>query len=551
MKKVTAIVHDVKAYAFTHKIISSLVIFGIALGTYSAVKVAQSGSQTTKYVLSPVSRGTIVSAVTGSGQISANEEVVVASKVSGALTSLPVTDGEKVVEGQLLASVDATDAARTLESAQIALAKLEESPATTTLTSTENAVVTSYSSAWNDMTMAFVNLPAIISGIDGMLNKQGQYLSDSNSQYFNDTGRSLRNDALTDDALADENYQASLALYKTLTRQSATSSLEALLESVYTTMQSVSQTIKDERTAVQFIEANVPAAYQSQAESALSTLNTWSDETSGYTSTLLSDKNSIAQSNESLDALVGGPDALDIQSQQLSIQAAEESYGNYFIHAPLSGTLSLAVKPTDTISSGTTIGTIISKEKISVIALNEIDAAKVKVGDKATITFDAINGLSIAGHVSDVSVIGAVSQGVVTYNVTITLDTDDDRIKPGMSVNASIVTDVESDVLTVPNAAVKMQGGTSYVEELAGSVPAAQAAAGVASLMPPKNIPVTIGISNGTMTEILSGLSEGDQIITKTITSSGGAATQAAAAAPSLFGGGGGRGGFGGGARGL
>ena len=91
-----------------------------------------------------------------------------------------------------------------------------------------------------------------------------------------------------------------------------------------------------------------------------------------------------------------------------------------------------------------------------------------------------------------------------------------------MSVNASIVTHVENNVLTVPNSAIKTQGAQSYVQELVSGAP--------------ENIPVTIGVSNSTITEILSGLSEGDQIITKTTNSGGGTATQSTASALSLFG---------------
>ena len=549
-KKISDAVSRLKIYAFAHKTISILIAAAIIAGGYNTVKTIQAGSQTTTYVLSSVSPSTIITSVTGSGQISANEEVAVVSKASGALTSLPVTDGEEVYAGQLLATVDATDAERALQSAEISLAKLEEAPATTTLTQTQDSVVTSYANSFNDVATAFVNLPTIMSGIDSMLNTQSQYLSDSNTEYLSDMARSLRTTALQSDANADNSYQASIAIYKTVTRQSASSSIETLLDSTYATVQSISQAIKDERTAVDFIQSQAAQSNQSLATPFQTNLTTWSNEINGYVATLLSDKNSITQSGESLTSLVNGADPLDIQSQKLSIQAAQETYNDYFIYAPISGILSLAAKPTDTVSSGTTIGTIISKQKIATIALNEIDAAKVNLGDKATLTFDAINGLSIAGHVSDVSVIGTVSSGVVTYTVTITLDTDDARIKPGMSVNTSIVTDVESNVLTVPNSAIKTQGSNSYVQELGQKVSAAQAAAGVTSATAPKNVPVTVGVSNSTVTEILSGLSQGDQVITKTTTTGGtGAAAPTAAAAPSLLGGGAARagGGFGGG----
>ena len=94
------------------------------------------------------------------------------------------------------------------------LAKLEEAPATTTLTAIKTTSRTSYNSAWNDLNTTFINLATIVTGIDDMLNKQGQFLSDSSNQFFNGTTITLRNQALSSDAAADNNYQSSLNLYK-------------------------------------------------------------------------------------------------------------------------------------------------------------------------------------------------------------------------------------------------------------------------------------------------------------------------------------------------
>ena len=95
----------------------------------------------------------------------------------------------------------------------------------------------------------------------------------------------------------------------------------------------------------------------------------------------------------------------------------------------------------------------------------------------------------------EIDTIGTVSQGVVTYNVKIGFDTQDERVKPGMSVSTDIITDVRQDVLMVPNSAIK---SSSYVEALANGQPVRE--------------PVEIGLSNNTMTEIISGLNEGDKI---------------------------------------
>jgi multidrug efflux pump subunit AcrA (membrane-fusion protein) len=129
--------------------------------------------------------------------------------------------------------------------------------------------------------------------------------------------------------------------------------------------------------------------------------------------------------------------------------------------------------------------------------------AKVKVNQKVTLTFDAIEDLNITGEVAEIDALGTVTQGVVNYGVKIIFDTQDERVKSGMSVSAAIITDIKQDVLLVPNAAVKSNNG-QYVEVLENNIP--------------RNQTVETGLSNDTMTEITSGLKEGDKVITQTIT---------------------------------
>jgi len=186
---------------------------------------------------------------------------------------------------------------------------------------------------------------------------------------------------------------------------------------------------------------------------------------------------------------------------------------------------SIDVVKGDAASSGAAVATLISKQQMAEISLNEVDVAKVKVGQKATLTFDAVSDLSIAGQVADVDIIGTVSQGVVNYTVKIGFDTEDERVKPGMSVAASIITDIKQDVLLVPSSAVKTSSGSSYVlipnETVnANNTNSTGGNAGVILATAPRQQAVQTGLSDDTNTEITSGLNEGDQIIVKTVTSS-------------------------------
>jgi HlyD family secretion protein len=255
--------------------------------------------------------------------------------------------------------------------------------------------------------------------------------------------------------------------------------------------------------------------------------------------TILNAKRTIAESTESLKKLKEGTDPLDLQSSRLSVtqrehtlRDARETLANYFVRAPFNGTVAtVAVRKGDSITSGTAVSTFITKDKIAEISLNEVDVAKVSVGQSVTLTFDAVDGLTITGKVIDVSTIGTVSQGVVTYAVKINFDTNDDRVRSGMSVSAAVVTEVKHDVVLVPNSAIKTQGNQSYVEVFAPPLLADTGAQGTISGTPPARVLVVTGASNDTATEILSGIDVGAQVVTRTITSSATAAAQA----PSIF----------------
>jgi HlyD family secretion protein len=271
-----------------------------------------------------------------------------------------------------------------------------------------------------------------------------------------------------------------------------------------------------------------------------SNLNTWTNtmnanvtSLNNLADTIDSSTRNIADKQEALIKLQAGTDALDLRSQELVVEQRQNALNDYYILAPFSGTIAkLEVKNNDSISGGSAIATLITDSKLADISLNEVDAAKVKVGQKATLTFDAIDGLSVAGEVSEVDLVGTVSQGVVSYNAKISFDTQDERIRSGMSVSADIAVDTRQDVLIVPSSAIKSSGGSSYVETFGDAVGVTDNQ-GVASKLTPTQTIVTTGKSDDTSTEILTGLKEGDKIITQTLAAS--ATTKKVASITSLF----------------
>jgi HlyD family secretion protein len=273
---------------------------------------------------------------------------------------------------------------------------------------------------------------------------------------------------------------------------------------------------------------------------------------------LVASQEKLDEAKQALADLNTGPDPLDIAVQkndiaqrESSLQSAEnhladalDTLNDYVVRAPFDGVIvSVAGKLAQPASPSAKLATLLTKAKMVTIPLNEVDIANVKVGQKATITFDAVQDLSIAGQVTEVDQLGSVSQGVVTYNVQVAFLTDDDRVKPGMSASVTIATDVRTDVLTVPNGAVK-NGAVQILPDVKNPGAEAQIT-GVTSAAGPQPVQVQTGAANDQSTEIVSGLNEGDWVVLRTITPGTTASTASAGGNRNagFIGGGGGLGG--------
>ena len=247
---------------------------------------------------------------------------------------------------------------------------------------------------------------------------------------------------------------------------------------------------------------------------------------------------------------------LQLDSAGLTLQNAKTAAAERTVIAPIAGTVTaLNIVNGDTVgSSGQVSGASSSSGTSSsssssdvmditnlnsfdvIVSLAETDVTSVKVGQQAVLTFDALPNLTLTGKVTEVDASGTNAQGVVSYNVTVTPDVTDSSVKGGMTCTANIITAVATDVLAVPNAAVKTAtDGSSYVQVLKNNTPT--------------DVTVEVGLATSSYTQITSGLTAGQEVITAAHTPSAGGTTTTTR---SRTGSGGltGGGGFGGGAPG-
>lgn len=568
MKK-TSLISRVRHWVKAHKLASIVIVIVIGSGIYYIYHRSSAANSTPQYVLTMARTGSVTQTVTGSGQVSAENQLDVTSEVSSKVQTINVTVGQHVNKGDLLVSLDAHDAAISLESARIAYAKLVQPAKDGDLTNAKNSVTKAYTDAYNAASSLHLDLPGIMSGTKSMLYDADGFLSDQYTSNLISTARTYRDTAGRLYDRAAEHYATSLRLYKESSRSSASSTIDTLIDDSYQTAQMVATALQALQNTLTYVTTYQPDYHAVDAAAAASSITTWSTQINSDLSSIVSAQSGIASAENNLSTLIHGADTLDVQSQRLSLQQAQETYANYFIRAPFDGIVGrIPVSVYGQAGASTIVATIIGDRKIANISLNEVDAAKVNVGQPVTITFDAIDGLNATGTVERVDLVGTVSQGVVSYTVRVAIDTQDDRIKPGMSMNVSIATKVTPDVLIVPSTAIKTQNGKKYVEILPESaLPASTTAmsrnsgnlnrtngtgssspmmygqdasstggyafrsgqntgstrpartVNVTTAVTPIQVSVTTGDTDDTNTQIVSGLERGQWVITRTIAS--------------------------------
>ena len=171
------------------------------------------------------------------------------------------------------------------------------------------------------------------------------------------------------------------------------------------------------------------------------------------------------------DAVESADDNLENAENKLS--NTQDNVDDYTIIAPISGTvITKNAKVGDKISkssSGTTTMAVIYDLSTMTLemSVDELDVSSIKVGQSVEITADAVEGETFKGTVTNVSLQSSYSNGVTNYPVTVTLD-DTGSLLPGMNVDAKIILDSSENALVIPASAL-MRGNRVYVKKSSDS----------------------------------------------------------------------------------
>lgn len=210
-----------------------------------------------------------------------------------------------------------------------------------------------------------------------------------------------------------------------------------------------------------------------------------------------------------------------VVAAQESVRTAQTNLGYATIVSPIDGTIiNKYVAEGQTVAASFStpelFGVARDLKKMQVLAdVDEADIGDVRPGESVTFTVDAYPDDTFPGTVQQVRLGGSTSNNVVTYKVVISTSNADLKLKPGMTANVTIYTQQKSGVLSVPTKALRFTPAKETVGKM--KIKDISNAKNKVWTIEGNNIvahQVNIGMSDGTHTQIVSGVKQGQKVIT-------------------------------------
>ncbi|WP_295586926.1 HlyD family efflux transporter periplasmic adaptor subunit [uncultured Oscillibacter sp.] len=517
---------------------------------WNRLRTPQVSAQEVSYQEEQVQRRSITNSLSSSGTLEPADSYTVSTLVSAEVLSDTFEEGDLVEEGQLLYTLDASDASSSQTQAQNSYSQAQSSY--------DQAVEAKYPKADMSGTISEVyvrNGDTVSAGTEllKIVGDNNLYIDflfayvDSSDFYVGQTA-TIFIDGLagtltgTVSAVSQGEMVSDNGMMLTTVRVKAVN--PGLVTASYTASASIGNYVSYGESPIEISESSVVTA---QASGKISGLNFLAGDS------ISSGDQICTITGDSVDNQIENA-KINLENAQSNVQSAADKLDDYKITAPISGTVvTKTAKAGDKVEGGSS-GTLCTIYDLSYLEMtmniDELDISSVAVGQSVEITADAVEGKTYTGTVTSVSVAGTTAGGITTYPVTVRID-ETDGLLPGMNVDAQIVLSQADDVLAIPSGAVN-RGDTVLITADSPS------AANALDQEAPEGyvyVSVETGVSDDSYIEILSGLQEGDTVAYLASGSSGGAMMMDGAAMggmPGSMGGGmsGGPGGGGGAAMG-
>jgi HlyD family secretion protein len=411
----------------------------------------------------PAARGELTSLVGATGMVRANQSAILTFQTTGVVEQVNVSLGERVRPDQVLASLELTSlspqvilAQADLVAAQRALADLLQSDVART--QAQSAVAEARDALdlaeyrWRTQQQGYRASNSTISGA-----RANVILAESEVDVAQNSYNQVSN-------YPEDSPVRALALSQLTSAQARRDSAQRTLDWYLGRPNDIDQAVLD---------ANVALA-----------------------------EARLADAEREWERLMDGPDPGDIAAAEARVASAQASVDLARIAAPFAGTItSIEVMPGDEVAPGTiAFGLDDLSHQLVDVEVSEVDINHVQVGQPVSLTFDAAEGKEYAGVVTEVALVGKMSQGVVIFPVSVEVLEVDEAVRPGMTAAVNIVVEQLSDVLLIPNRAVRVRDGQRVVYVLRNGLP--------------ETVPVVLGASSDLYSQLLDGeINVGDAIV--------------------------------------
>ncbi len=529
------------------------------------------GDKAPIYEFITVERGDIVQEVSVTGRVKPTAEVSLAFERSGKIGATYVKVGDKVGKDQLLVAQVASDLSAQLSQAsagvasaqasliqyqaalereKIKLGELKRGSRPEEITIAEQTLQDAATNLANVKSKAAVDLANIYDGVSDVLNDVYTKADDAvNKQtdalFTNDTGASpkLSFATLNTQVTNDVEWQRILAGASLKQLQAITGltdeALAAAKKELIVIRNFLNKTNDALRDALSLGQTTIDA-YRAAINTGLSNVNAALASVNGQQQSIASqeaiNQNSLATAQEKYNNATNqlaltqagatgeqiaaqaaqvrqaqanlAAQAAQVRQAQASAANASAQLQKTSIRAPFAGTVTnQEARVGEIITPGAALVSLIAEDRFEIEAdLPEVDIAKIALQDEAGVTLDAYgDDAQFTAVVITVDPAATIIEGVPTYTVRLQFTAEDERIKPGMTANVIIFADKRTNVLAVPARAIIEDKGQKSVRLLRGKDQKQIA----------EETAVTTGLrgSDGRV-EILSGLNEGDRVIT-------------------------------------
>jgi multidrug efflux pump subunit AcrA (membrane-fusion protein) len=485
------------------------VILALGAGTYLSVSAASSTAPAASVRTVAVGKANVASVATASGNVSpATTTVVNAQNCTGPILSVSATLGQQVSAGQQLLTIDPTNAQNALKTAQAQLdsvgaqANQQQVAAAGQVSSANQGLVNAQQSASLDVSQLAAAVAAAQKTVDAdnaaLSAAQGQPVPSPKPANWVDPVAAAQNQLAKDQQLLTQaqNQQSSTQLKD---KQQVSTASTALGNAQNSAASAGGANVTSAQLAVDTAQSNLASCNLNSPVAG-----------------------TITAVSATVGALTGGSGSASSGSASSGAGTGAAGSG-----AAASASSASGSGP----ASGSGLVTISDTAHLQVVAgFSESDIASMKPDQTAQFTFPALaqdaTAPAVTGKVVSIAQTSSTSNGVVTYPVTVSIENPPATLRLGQSANISVTTATADNALVVPSLAVTTSGTRQSVNMVKNG-----------STTPTR---VTTGISANGRTQVLSGLSEGDQIELPAISSTldSGASTTGSGFGGAGFGGG-------------